>query len=142
MADDVLMSIRPRFAEAILAGKKTVELRRRRPAFAPGTSVLIYISMPEQKVAGRFEAGEVISKAPSALWREVGQRSGVSKAEFDAYFAGCRVAHAIEIRRPARIRPDRLTFRPPQSWQYLRRSDERHRPLIRRASLGSAPALV
>jgi hypothetical protein len=33
MTPGVLMSIHPQYADAILAGTKTVELRRRRPSF-------------------------------------------------------------------------------------------------------------
>ncbi len=130
MAEQVLMSIRPRFADAILSGKKTVELRRRKPGFGEGTTVMIYASAPEQKVAGHFAVGSVISASPSELWQRVGQRSGVTKAEFDAYFAGCAVAHAIEIEQPTRLSPSRLAFRPPQSWQYLRQEKRCHQKLL------------
>ena len=37
----MLLSVHPRFANAILAGSKTVEVRRQRVAAPPGTPVLI-----------------------------------------------------------------------------------------------------
>ena len=54
MVTDVLMSIRPIYAEAIFDGIKTVELRRRRPSFVDGTRVLVYSSSPHQKLLGTF----------------------------------------------------------------------------------------
>lgn len=134
MTTDVLMSIRPRFADAILAGSKTFELRRRRPSFGPGTTVLIYVSSPKQRVAGRFVSGDILAADPDRLWREVNASAGVSREEFDSYFAGCKVAYAIEVRDAQPIKPTTLPFRPPQSWQYLRSGDRRHRSLIDRAA--------
>lgn len=120
MVTDVLMSIRPVHSEAIFAGTKTVELRRRRPSFPAGTRVLVYSSSPERRVDGAFEVGRVIEDDPGALWAAIGDRSGVDRAAFEEYFAGCQTAFAIEVEKPRRIRPTRLSIRPPQSYQFLR----------------------
>jgi predicted transcriptional regulator len=130
----VLMSIRPRFAEAILCGEKSVELRRRRPSFSRGTNVLVYASSPVRQVIGWFEVGEVISASPRALWSRVKHCAGVSRQEFDDYFAGCEVAYALIVTDAGRIAPAPLRIRPPQSWQYLRADERSHRALVRRAS--------
>jgi len=124
------MSIRPRFAEAILDGKKTVELRRRRPSLPVGVRVLIYASSPTQHVIGWFETGSVIADRPTVLWEMVRDRAGVSRAEFRAYFAGCELAHAIEISAAERLSPMALGMRPPQSWQYLHATNRQHRGLL------------
>ena len=63
-ADGVLMSIRPQYAEAILSGEKTVELRRRRPSFSAGTTVLIYSSAPLQTRAGDVRGGRRRQRRP------------------------------------------------------------------------------
>ena len=52
MVTDVLMSIRPIYAEAIFDGIKTVELRRRRPSFVDGTRELVYLSSPQSEAPG------------------------------------------------------------------------------------------
>ena len=134
MADGVLMSIRPQFAEAILDGRKTVELRRRRPSFAEGTTVLIYSSAPDRHVLGSFVAGAILAAAPSELWGRVNERTGISRDVFDEYFAGCDYAYAIEILNPKRINATRLRIRPPQSYLFLRRGDRRHRTLLQLAT--------
>lgn len=133
MVSDVLMSIRPVYAEAILSGAKTVELRRRRPSFGSGTRVLVYASSPTQHVEGVFEVGEVLEASPEALWRQVKERAGVDRATFDAYFAGCATAYGIEVVNPRRIGPTKLPIRPPQSYQFLRSQTHAHRPLLQLA---------
>jgi predicted transcriptional regulator len=127
------MSIRPRFAEAILDGEKTVELRRRRPSLPVGARVLIYASSPTQHVIGWFEVGNVVAERPTALWEKVRDRAGVSRQEFRAYFAGCDLAYAIEITATERVSPVALPMRPPQSWQFLDGTNRRHRGLLRLA---------
>jgi predicted transcriptional regulator len=134
MVTDVLMSIRPAYADAIFAGTKTVELRRRRPSFSEGTRVLVYSSSPHQRLQGTFEVGRVVEAEPDALWGEIGHRAGIDRETFDAYFTGCTVAYAIEIRNPRHIEPTRLSIRPPQSYLFLRPRERRHRALLRLAS--------
>lgn len=126
----VLMSIRPAYAEAILAGRKTVELRRKRPSFGAGTQVLVYASAPSQRVRGRFKVGGVLAAEPEDLWGLVRDRAGVSKSVFDEYFDGCDHAYAIEVEDAEHVEPAFLELRPPQSYLFLRREDRRHRSLL------------
>ncbi len=139
MVSGVLMSIRPAYADAILDGTKTVELRRRRPSFAEGTRVLIYSSTPHRHVRGSFEAGAVLAAAPDQLWLQVGDRAGVDRDTFDAYFNGCAVAYGIEVRNPRRLPPRRLRIRPPQSYLFLRRGVPGHSGLVRLACATQTP---
>lgn len=134
MVSNVLMSIRPVYADAIFAGTKSVELRRRRPSFTEGSRVLVYSSSPHRRLQGTFEVGRVLADEPNALWRQIAARGGIERAAFDAYFAGCATAYAIEIRNPRRIEPTRLSIRPPQSYLFLRPQESRHRSLLRLTS--------
>jgi predicted transcriptional regulator len=115
------MSVKERFAEAILGQQKRYELRRVRPRIASGSVVWLYATKPCGAVVGWFEAGDVISAPPPELWKRVGQQSGVSRAEFVAYFTGCDTGHAIEVRRSVRTprRPLPDAGRAPQSYRYL-----------------------
>jgi predicted transcriptional regulator len=130
---DVLMSIRPVYVDAIFAGTKTVELRRRRPSFGIGTRVLVYSTAPEQRIHGTFDVGGVLHDAPPVLWRAIKDRAGVDRATFDAYFAGCQEAYAIQVENPRRIDPAVLPIRPPQSYQFLRPQRSAHRDVLRLA---------
>ena len=128
---DVLMSIRPQYAEAILSGSKLYELRRRRPSFGVGSRVVVYSSSPDQRLLGTFEAGIIHEADPEALWKLVRGQAGVDRQAFAAYFTGCHVAYAIEVRSPQRREPAALRFRPPQSYLFLRRGRRGHRRVLR-----------
>lgn len=125
-----LMSIKPWFAEAILVGDKTVELRRRRPRLDPGSWVLIYASSPVKAVVGWFEVGAVVEADPATLWHRLRRTAGVTRTEFDDYFSGRPVGYGIEIAEVGRTNPIHPGIRPPQSWQYLREAVAAHRALI------------
>jgi len=127
MASEVLViSVKPRWVQQILTGRKTVELRRRPPRLAEPVSALVYESGPASRLRASCLMGPVKSHPPHTLWDEVGDRSCVSKEEFDAYFAGRKQAHGIEIGCVLEM-PSRLTlewlrrevgFVPPQSWTW------------------------
>lgn len=135
---DVLMSIRPEYAEAILSGAKVYELRRRRPSFAAGSRVVVYSSSPDQRLLGTFEAGAVHEAEPQTLWAAIDGRACISAEAYEEYFAGCRVAYAIEVRAPRRLAPKPLRFRPPQSYLFLRPGHRGHSSVLRWAAASSA----
>jgi predicted transcriptional regulator len=127
----LLISIRPRFAEKIFDGSKTVELRRVCPKIVAGDLALVYVSSPTKEVQGAFEVARVITSSPTVLWRRIGKKSGVTRAEFFAYFHGKKEAHALVIKQAWKLAiPIPLTdlrrrkggFRPPQSFHYLNRN--------------------
>lgn len=138
MVSGVLMSIRPEYSDAIFAGTKTVELRRRRPSFAAGTRVLVYSTSPTKQVDGLFEVGDVLAAEPAALWDLVRDRAGVDRETYDSYFAGCEFAYAIEVVDPQRVPPVSLPMRPPQSYQFLRPRQPAHRRLLKLVNPGLA----
>jgi len=122
------MSIRPVFAEGILSGTKTVELRRRRPSIRTGERVVIYASSPTCALVGAFVVGQVDEHAPSPLWERFGAASGLNRREFMAYFEGAvrgvaisvakawRAAKGVQLHQLQEIWPD---FVAPQSYRYV-----------------------
>jgi predicted transcriptional regulator len=128
----LLISIRPRFAEMIFAGSKTVELRRVCPKISSGDLALVYVSSPTKELQGAFEVGKVVSASPSAMWKKIGKKSGITRKEFFGYFHGKAEAHALVIKRAWKLPvPICLTtlrrrnggFRPPQNFHYLKRNE-------------------
>lgn len=124
----LLISIRPRFADLILGGTKTVELRRIRPAVGEGDRVLLYASSPVRELIGSCTVAAVDVGSADEVWTRHGPRAGVTRAEFDSYFDGAARAVGITLREPHRVRmPRTLTdlrerlpgFSPPQSFGYL-----------------------
>src|SRR5215204_963173 len=93
----LFVSLKPRFAEMILAGEKTVELRRVRPAVSPGALVVLYASSPVKEVVGTGRVAAIEASSPSALWNSHGPLSGLSRREFRGYFAGVGEGVAISL---------------------------------------------
>jgi predicted transcriptional regulator len=123
----VLFSIKPKYVSMISSGDKTYELRRKCPKVEAGDLALVYESSPTMSLVGAFTIGSVIQKSRTALWKEIGSFSGVSRAEFMSYFEGCSVASAIEIAQywslDQRVSLKQLRslsqIEPPQSYRYL-----------------------
>jgi predicted transcriptional regulator len=124
----LLISVRPRFAEMIFTGTKTVELRRIRPRIGRGDLVFIYVSSPVKALEGAFEVGEVVPGTPSSIWQRFREETGLSKREFDTYYEGKPTAFAIVIQKcwklPAPIhlailQKQKNGFHPPQSYHYI-----------------------
>lgn len=127
----LLLSLRPRFAAAILDGTKTVELRRTRLAAPLGTALVLYASSPIMAVVGTATLAERHTASPSAIWRAHRHALGLTYGEFTEYLAGVDQATALTIERPQAL-PDPFTlawlrrhagFRPPQSYRYIAPSD-------------------
>ena len=128
----LLLSIRPRFVDAIFPGRKDVELRRVKPRLRPGDLVVIYASGVIKGIVGAFEVEGVTAATPKHIWRKHNGGSGLKKDEFDRYFSGVRIGYAIRIgklwrhQEPVSLRTLRQRetgFRPPQSYHYWQRDE-------------------
>ena len=132
-AIDAIISIRPEFAHAILAGIKTVELRRRLPTVAAGTRLWIYATRPTAAIVGFVTIKHVNKSRPAAIWRAYRSKTGVDHAAFKAYFNGADRGVAIELgnaRRAgpislAQLRCIRARFHPPQVLMHLTAEETR-----------------
>ena len=124
----VVLSLKPRFAEAILSGAKTVELRRTVPKIVVPTRALLYATTPVRALIGTCIITRVQSAELEVLWRECGPRSALRYHEFLQYFEGLDVGTALTLIQPRafrrqvslqdlRARP--RSFRPPQSFAYV-----------------------
>jgi predicted transcriptional regulator len=128
---DAIISIHPGYAEAILTGKKTVELRRRVPALLSGSRLWIYATRPTAAVVG-FVTIQKVSKAdPATIWREHHHNAGIDLAAFQTYFEGTHEAVAILLAAAKRVGPItveqlkmvRDSFHPPQTVVRLTNSE-------------------
>ncbi len=119
-----LLSIHPRFAEAILSGTKRVEFRRR--GFRRDiTVVAIYATKPIGKVIGWFEVEGIDQLHPNELWTRFQNCAGIEHREFAEYYRDRSEGFAIRVRKAERLARSRgldqvtnLTS-PPQSFAYL-----------------------
>lgn len=118
-----LLSIKPKFAYAILRGEKKYEFRR--SIFArPVRVVLLYASAPVRRVVAEFEVRSIISQPLQTLWNRTKIFAGIGEEFFFRYFHGREYGHAIEI---GEVRPykapfcpvERFGIKPPQSFVYI-----------------------
>ena len=129
----LLLSLRPRFANAILDGTKTVELRRRPINALPGTRVILYSTAPVMAIVGTAYLRKVDVEAPQAAWKRCKRHLGLDKGEFDAYLDGSTNAYLLHLETISRLNePLHLHqlrqsggFHPPQSFRYIAESDPR-----------------
>ena len=122
-----LLSIRPEYAEAILAGNKLVEFRRTK--FSRSVNfVVIYATQPIGKIVGWFEVDGIDACHPDELWNKFRDCAGIHEEAFLQYYAGTETGYGIRVRTAVRLHRSKSlesvcgTAKPPQSFFYL--SDE------------------
>lgn len=119
-----LLSIRPEYAEAIFAGRKTVEFRRA-PLADDVSVVVVYVTQPVGRVIGWFTVRHVRRSTPAALWRRFSSVAGIGRRAYFDYFDGTEYAYGIEIGKttvlasPLELDQVLPGLRAPQSFQYL-----------------------
>lgn len=122
------MSIKPKYAEAILNGTKKYEFRRRFPDNLYGTKIIIYATFPVKKIIGEFMIGRICEITSSDVlgFEERGitqQDCGISYTNLKEYLypGSCKMINVMEPKRYTKSKSlsDFGLTRPPQSWQYL-----------------------
>jgi predicted transcriptional regulator len=121
----ILLSIKPKYADLILAGSKKVEFRRSW-ATQEVSRIVLYSSSPIQKIVGVVEVEDVVITTPTSLWKTCVERGGgLTRAELRAYFSGKVHGAAVllgQVFKSAKhIDPKDVIcdFVPPQSFRYL-----------------------
>jgi predicted transcriptional regulator len=119
----VLLSIKPKYADLILSGSKTVELRRSWPSNDIGVMV-IYSSAPVQRLTGIALIDDIRECDFGNLWKvSQAHGGGVTYEELQDYIGQKRLAYGVMLGRvvPAEILFPNFT--PPQGFMYLSPQD-------------------
>jgi len=128
MTDHLLISIKPEFALKIIAGTKTVELRRKFPIEkAIGKIAVIYASTPLKKIIGYVTIENVSLLAVDVIWNQYGEASNVEKDFFDRYYANISHGFVVHLTRAFPLKKqitlqqlkEHYNISPPQSYRYL-----------------------
>lgn len=125
MPTRVLLSVKPRFAEAIIAGTKKFEFRRALFRDPDVDTVVLYASSPVQRVVGEFRIADILALTPDELWARTHRWSGIDRSYFDEYFHEREVGFALQVesarayRRPLSLQQHYGISYPPQSFCYL-----------------------
>lgn len=141
MTRSLLLSVRPRFAQALLGGTKTAEIRRRFPDVPAGMTVVVYSSSPEKAVIGTMQAEALIRSTAAAIWRDYSEAIALEESELTDYLDGASECSVLELSQP-QLWPNPvplddlrrvLHLEPAQSFRYLN-----HRQLAKLTALGTA----
>jgi predicted transcriptional regulator len=122
---DVLLSIKPKFAESIINGRKKYEFRKNAFSKKNIGRVYIYSTTPIKKIIGIFRISKIIEDKPSTLWHHLKDEAGISEEEFFDYFKNRKVGFAFEIvevekfENPVDPKIMYPNFVPPQSFCYI-----------------------
>lgn len=122
----LFISVKPQYADAILEGRKTVELRRTRPNLPDGSLVILYSSTPTRAVVGWAQLIGVREGTPLEIWDQYGQAAAINGLDYDIYFDGAELAFALELDEVVAATQQvplsvirSIGIQPPQSWRYV-----------------------
>ena len=129
---NVVLSIKPQFAEKIFQGTKRYEFRRVIFKNSQVQKVIVYASSPVQKVIGEFEIDQIISLDLITLWDTTKEHSGITKEYFFDYFGNKEYGFAIKIKNTKRYRSPKclredFNLIPPQSFLYFNEQKNNHK---------------
>lgn len=132
MQTNVLLSIKPEFADAIFSGKKKYEFRKAMFDIERAKRIFLYASRPISLIVGEFKVKRVLSSDPESIWEVTKDKAGISKEYFNQYFNGKKLAYALEVKSIRQYeKPETLCDmfnleRPPQSFMYVWANSEYH----------------
>lgn len=124
----LFLSIHPDYVDAIVEGRKTVELRKQKPRAEIGSMIVIYATTPRCQIVATALLSKIVVRPPESMWRLVGKDAAVSKSEFSCYFEDRETAVGIFLTN-VRVLDDPISleelrqwwqkFHPPQQYRYL-----------------------
>lgn len=148
----LLMSIRPRFARAVMAGDKHVEIRRSFSKRWVDQRLCIYSSSPDQCLLGEATVISVIEESPEEIWSSYAAQLCCTRTEFEEYSRGASKLVAITLgqvtryERPLPLKEIRALneghFSPPQSYRAVADKDNFHSVLSMAHDLCTGPLVL
>ncbi|PZO76104.1 MAG: hypothetical protein DI629_16485 [Mesorhizobium amorphae] len=130
--DSLLISIKTKFADKILSGEKTIEVRKQ---FPPMNSfdgrMLVYSSGSAKSLVALVEVESVTRLPVASFWNAYGAQTALSAQEIDLYFGsateGCavRIKSVLPLARTVSYSElkDVWGIAPPQSYRYISPTD-------------------
>ena len=132
----VILSIKPIYAQAIIAGTKKVEFRKK--IFKREVEkIFIYSSMPKKKMIGYFTILEIIEDTPNNLWNDFKEVGGITEKDFFEYYNNVEKGFSIRIDKVVKfedeIEPNEFIekFCAPQSYIYIKEKTTANRGFAR-----------
>ena len=121
---NIILSIKPKYANAIINGLKKVEFRKK--IFKREVEkVFIYSSSPQKKIIGFFTIADIVEDEPIFLWNKHGNKGIIEKEDFFNYYKNSKTGFSICIDKVGKfineVDPKDIfeNFTPPQSYMYV-----------------------
>jgi predicted transcriptional regulator len=134
LKNQIMISVKPKYAEQILSGSKVIEVRKKFSHKWVGCKAVLYSSRPVSAVVGEATIDSVTYGHPSDIWSKWESHLGCSWKEFQSYVASASQVSAIQLRNATPystpVSLDQLShlvrrdLRPPQSFCDLRPSND------------------
>ena len=123
----LFISVKPEFANKIIAKEKCIELRKIKPHVKAGDYIIIYASSPIKCVVGFGKIKQITETTPMEMWSNYSEYLGIDELRFSNYYAGRKRAIGIEIETIKSVTPINLislkkvdaNFHPPQVYRYV-----------------------
>lgn len=96
-SNSLVMSLHPDFAEKILLGQKTVELRRKFSKRWIGHRVTLYASRPKQLLLGDASIQNVVPGKPEEIWQVFSGQIACSRDQFEKYAGLTETLYAVIV---------------------------------------------
>jgi predicted transcriptional regulator len=93
----LVLSIGPEYANKIVSGTKTVELRRRFSKRWIGCRTVVYATSPEKRLVGEARIANVVAGDPDRIWSTFGRELGCSRRELDDYVGNSPEVFALVL---------------------------------------------
>ena len=93
----LLLPIKPKYVDAIIAGTKRVEYRTRIRKDSEVTTALIYRCDDLKKIVAEFTIGGIIKGTPEQVWKQTKELGGIEEKDYFQYFANRNIAYAYQI---------------------------------------------
>jgi predicted transcriptional regulator/GNAT superfamily N-acetyltransferase len=127
---DIVISIKPEYADKIKIKKKKVEIRRKFNKKWEGAYAMLYASKPAQEFFGEARISKIIEDSPKEIWKLFNSDLGVDENKFFQYCYGVEKVNAlvlseIEIFRTSTLKSQiefllERELKPPQSYLGVR----------------------
>lgn len=123
----ILLSVKPEYAEGLLAGTKTAEVRRRFPTQPAGATLYVYASSPQCAVVGTLILDDIERPPAGRVWELYKKVIQIRRGPLDEYLRDVEEAAILRVSEPRRWdTPLPLAdlralvgLQPPQSFRYV-----------------------
>ena len=128
MKNVLFLSVKPEFANKIINGDKTIELRKVKPKIKNDDIVIIYSTSPVKAVIAIGRIKGVFFDNPNIIWSKYKKHLGIDKQRYNEYYENKKIAVAIKLKEIKeldefyeldKIKSENPTFHPPQSFMYF-----------------------